>query len=77
MRVIMSAIALAAGTAVAAFGVSMASAQSSASYPYCLFTDVSQVCFYTSMAQCMASRHGAVDFCEPNNSYTANNARGR
>jgi hypothetical protein len=68
MRMIMSTIALAA--TVVAFGASSAPAQSSASYPYCLFTDDAQDCTYTSMAQCLASKRGNADFCQPNNWYS-------
>jgi Protein of unknown function (DUF3551) len=68
-----SASLLAAGVLAAvlagSFTASPVSAQSSASYPYCLLTDDAQSCFYTSMAQCMASRRGTADFCEPNNTY--------
>lgn len=75
MRMIMSTIALA--TTVVAFGSSSASAQSSASYPYCLFTEDAQDCTYTSMAQCLASKRGNADFCEPNNWYSGPPGRSR
>ena len=67
-RVLLTAGVLAAALA-GSLAASPASAQSSATYPYCLMTDDAQSCFYTSMAQCMASRRGTVDFCEPNNTY--------
>jgi hypothetical protein len=35
-------------------------------------TDSSQECAFTSMAQCLASKHGNVDFCERNNTYIGN-----
>src|SRR5215469_2025890 len=37
-----------------------------------LMTESSQECAFTSMAQCLASKHGNVDFCEPNNTYIGN-----
>lgn len=63
---------LAAGLLSTTLSVSSASAQSSANYPWCLMTGPAQSCFYISMAQCMASRRGAGDFCEPNNTYVGN-----
>jgi hypothetical protein len=33
-------------------------------------TESSQECAFTSMAQCLDSKHGNADFCEPNNTYT-------
>ncbi len=61
---------MAAGFLVAPFGGSSAQAQSASSYAWCLMTGPAQSCYYTSMQQCMASRRGNVDFCEPNNTYT-------
>ena len=52
-------------------------AQSSAAYPYCLMTGPAQDCAYNSMAQCLASKRGNADFCEPNNWYIGSAARGR
>jgi hypothetical protein len=49
-----------------------ASADWSSNYAWCLLTDSSQECAFTSMAQCLASKHGNVDFCEPNNTYIGN-----
>jgi ABC-type sugar transport system substrate-binding protein len=73
MRMItLSASLLAAGLFAATLPASSASAQSASNYPWCLMTGPAQSCFYTSMAQCMASRRGAVDFCEPNNTYVGN-----
>jgi ABC-type sugar transport system substrate-binding protein len=70
MRVIkLSATMVAAGLMAAAFGGSSAQAQSTSSYAWCLMTGPAQSCYYTSMQQCMASRRGNVDFCEPNNTY--------
>jgi hypothetical protein len=71
MRVVkLSATMVAAGLMAAAFGGSSAQAQSASSYAWCLMTGPAQSCYYTSMQQCMASRRGNVDFCEPNNTYT-------
>jgi hypothetical protein len=75
MRTTLSASLLAVGLLVTSFGVptfggSAAYAQSTTTgYRYCLLTDEAQVCSYNSMEQCMASRHGNADFCEPNNLY--------
>ncbi|MFZ0606348.1 MAG: DUF3551 domain-containing protein [Xanthobacteraceae bacterium] len=52
-------------------------AQSSAAYPYCLMTGPAQSCFYNSMAQCLASKRGNADFCEPNNWYSGQAGRYR
>jgi hypothetical protein len=54
--------------AAAAFAGSDAFAQS-ANYPYCLMTGSAEECAYNSIAQCLASKNGNADFCEPNNSY--------
>lgn len=71
MRMIkLSATLAAAGFIAVAFGGSGAQAQSASSYAWCLMTGPAQSCYYTSMQQCMASRRGNVDFCEPNNTYT-------
>jgi hypothetical protein len=70
----MSAAMLVAGLIAVSFGGSSAQAQSTSSYPWCLMRGPGQSCYYTSMEQCMASRRGAVDFCEPNNTYTGNAA---
>lgn len=75
MRVVMPAVALAAGAAVAAFGAPIGLAQSSTSYPYCLMTEDAQDCSYYSIAQCQASKRGNTDFCMPNNTYPANTTR--
>ena len=56
----------------ATFVGSSALADWSSNYPWCLMTEGSQECAFTSMAQCLASKHGNVDFCEPNNTYTGN-----
>jgi hypothetical protein len=64
----MRAITLAALLA-AVFGVCDAFADSSSTYPYCLMTGPAQDCSYNSMAQCLASKRGNADFCEPNNWY--------
>lgn len=50
-------------------------AQSSAAYPYCLMTGPAQDCAYNSMAQCLASKRGNADFCEPNNWYSGRAGR--
>jgi hypothetical protein len=60
---------VAVGLFAATFVSSSASADWSSNYPWCLMTEGSQECAFTSMAQCLASRHGNVDFCEPNNTY--------
>ena len=52
-------------------------AQSSAAYPYCLMTGPAQSCAYNSMAQCLASKRGNADFCEPNNWYSGQAGRYR
>jgi hypothetical protein len=72
MRPIMAAMLL-----TAMFGGSSAFAQSSSAYPYCLMTGPAQDCTYTSMAQCLASKRGNADFCEPNNWYPGWSARSR
>jgi hypothetical protein len=73
MRVIkLSATMLAAAIMAATFGGASAQAQSASSYPWCLMTGPAQSCYYTSMAQCMASRRGGRDFCMPNNTFTGN-----
>jgi uncharacterized protein DUF3551 len=82
MRVIfsaslVSASLLAAGIFAAGFGGSSALAQSSSAYPYCLFTGPAQECDYKSMAQCLASKRGNADFCEPNNWYEGNRGNSR
>jgi len=59
-----------AGLLTMMLGVTGASAQSSSAYPYCLMTGSAQDCGYTSMQQCLASKRGNADFCEPNNRYT-------
>jgi hypothetical protein len=75
MRIIkLSAILLATGALAASFASSGAMAQSSSSYPWCLMSGPAQSCYYTSMAQCMASKRGNIDFCEPNNTYAGNAA---
>ena len=63
---------VAAGLFAATFVSSSASADWSSNYPWCLMTDSSQECAFTSMAQCLASKHGNADFCEPNNTYIGN-----
>jgi hypothetical protein len=72
MRAIMMAILLAA-----TLGGASAWAQSSSAYPYCLMTDDAQDCTYNSFAQCLASKRGNADFCEPNNWYSAPANRSR
>jgi hypothetical protein len=73
MRAItLSAYLLAAGLFAATFAGSSASADWSSNYAWCLMTESSQECAFTSMAQCLASKHGNVDFCEPNNTYIGN-----
>jgi hypothetical protein len=65
MRAILAAILLAA-----AFTGPGAFAQSSSSYRYCLHTDDGLECAYNQIEQCMASRRGTTDFCQPNNTYS-------
>jgi hypothetical protein len=73
MRAItLSVFLLAAGLFGTTFAGSSASADWSSNYPWCLMTDSSQECAFTSMAQCLASKHGNADFCEPNNIYIGN-----
>lgn len=73
MRAItLSAYLIAAGLFAATFAGSSASADWSSNYAWCLMTESSQECAFTSMAQCLASKHGNVDFCEPNNTYIGN-----
>jgi hypothetical protein len=68
MRSIMPAVLLAAAFG-GALGASGASAQSGAvHYNFCLMTDEAQECAYQTMAQCLASKRGNADFCEPNTS---------
>jgi hypothetical protein len=73
MRAITPLVCLiAAGLFAATFTSSSASADWSSNYAWCLLTDSSQECAFTSMAQCLASKHGNADFCEPNNTYIGN-----
>ena len=72
MRPIMAAMVL-----TAMFGGLSAFAQSSSAYPYCLMTGPAQDCTYASMAQCLASKRGNADFCEPNNWYSGAAGRSR
>lgn len=67
--IIMSASLLVAALAATGLAASSARAQSSSAYAFCLMTGPAQECAYNSMAQCMASRRGNADFCEPNNTY--------
>jgi hypothetical protein len=71
----MRAITLAALVVVAVFGVWDAFADSSSTYPYCLMTGPAQDCSYNSMTQCLASKRGNADFCEPNNWYYGSRGR--
>ena len=52
-------------------------AQSPTAYAYCLMTGPAQDCGYNSMAQCLASKRGNADFCEPNNWYPVQSERSR
>jgi hypothetical protein len=73
MRAItLSACLLTGGLFATTFAGSSASADSSSNYAWCLMTDSSQECAFTSMAQCLASKHGNADFCEPNDTYIGN-----
>jgi hypothetical protein len=65
MRAILAATLLAA-----AFTGPGALAQSASSYRYCLLTDDGQECAYNNIEQCMASRRGTGDICQPNNTYS-------
>jgi hypothetical protein len=58
----LSARLLATGLFAATFTSSNASADWSSKYPWCLMTDSSQECAFTSMTQCLASKHGNSDF---------------
>lgn len=71
MRAIMrSLVALSLFGAALFLPVNSVQAQSTTtSYPYCLLTGPDQECAFQSLAQCMASRHGNQDFCEPNNRF--------
>src|SRR5260370_42684959 len=64
----LSACLLAAGLLPATFAGSSASAHWSSNYAWCLMSEWSQECAFTSMAKCLASKHGNVDFCERNTS---------
>ena len=75
MRAIISAAALVG--ALWSLPDVQAVAQSSAAYPYCLMTGPAQDCTYSSMAQCLASKRGNADFCEPNNWYSGPSGRYR
>jgi Protein of unknown function (DUF3551) len=75
MRLIVSL--LAAGIFATTIAGTSASAQSSASYPYCLMTGPAQECGYTSMAECLAAKRGNADFCEPNNTYVGDRGYSR
>jgi hypothetical protein len=72
----MRAIALAV-LLTSVFGVYGAFADSSSAYPYCLMTGPAQDCSYNTMAQCLASKRGNADFCEPNNWYGGSRGRSR
>lgn len=65
MRMIMAATLLAAS-----FVGSSAFAQDSSgtNRGFCLFTSSVQECDFDSMQQCLASKRGNADFCQPNNS---------
>jgi hypothetical protein len=65
-----TAATLLAASLAASFASSSAFAQSDSAYAYCLMTGPAQECSYTSMAQCMASKRGNADFCEPNTFYS-------
>jgi hypothetical protein len=67
MRITVTALVLAA--AFSASSAAMAQTGSS-TYPYCLMTGPAQDCSYVSMGQCLASKRGNADFCEPNNWYS-------
>ena len=72
----MRGLIIAAGLLASVLSASTASAQSTTtSYRYCLLTGPDQECAFNSMAQCMASRHGNQDFCQPNNRYMGRSAR--
>ncbi|MFZ1924430.1 MAG: DUF3551 domain-containing protein [Xanthobacteraceae bacterium] len=79
MRAIVVAAALAGALLSMVFPAlgAAAFAQSSAAYPYCLMTGPAQSCGYNSMAQCLASKRGNADFCEPNNWYSGQAGRYR
>ena len=64
----MKCVIVFATLAAAAFAGSSAWAQSD-NYPYCLMTGSAEECAFSSMAQCLASKNGNADFCEPNNTY--------
>jgi Protein of unknown function (DUF3551) len=68
----LSACLLTGGLFATTFAGSGASADWSSNYAWCLMTDSSQECAFTSMAQCLASKHGNADFCEPNDTYIRN-----
>jgi Protein of unknown function (DUF3551) len=72
----MRAIALAVLLSLV-FGVYGAFADSSSAYPYCLMTGPAQDCSYNTIAQCLASKRGNADFCEPNNWYGGSRGRSR
>jgi hypothetical protein len=72
----------AAAAALGAFGATPASAQSGQSGDYvhhnfCLLTGPARECAYESMAQCLGSKRGNADFCEPNDAPINHAPRGR
>jgi hypothetical protein len=71
MRTTMTAAFFAATLLAATLPGSSAFAET-VSHPYCLLTGPDQECAFDSMAQCQASKHGNVDFCEPNSLYGQN-----
>ena len=78
MRFIMSAMLLTAALGLGgALGVSPAVAQSGyVHHNFCLFTGPARECAYQTMEQCLASKRGNADFCEPNGT-PLNHAPGR
>jgi hypothetical protein len=73
---ILSGAIVSTSLVAAALSPSSAQAQSTTTgYAYCLMTGSAQDCGYNSMAQCLASKRGNADFCEPNNEYSGRGFR--
>jgi hypothetical protein len=67
MRLVASAVLVSSVLLGGAFGVSNVQAQSGyVHHNFCLLTGPARECAYQTMEQCLASKRGNADFCEPN-----------
>jgi Protein of unknown function (DUF3551) len=73
MRILVLTVLLAGGVLAAPFAGSSAEAQNAR---WCLMTGSASECDFNSMNQCLASKRGNADFCEPNNTNPANGYSG-